>query len=123
MLSRRWKAPMGIGEGETRAAVAWSRVLAAAPESARHEILDVSDNFSAVAILTRGRAHVKPLNDQCRVQAACEGAGQFRTRVSWSDTTRMPPDQGTRESETGRLNVGRLLRPARSLFIEVFAGS
>ena len=43
--------------------------------------------------------------------------------MTWSDTTRMPPDQGTRASGDGRLKIGRLLSPIRSLFIEVFAGS
>ena len=78
----------------------------------------MGDDVSVAAVLSRGRAHVKPLNDQCSTLEACEGAGQFGMRVTWSDTTRMLAAQGTRESESRRLTEGRLLRPTRSLFIE-----
>ena len=43
--------------------------------------------------------------------------------TTWTDTSRMPADDGTREDESGKLRVGRILAPRRALFIEVFSGS
>ena len=120
MLARRWKAHMGIGEGETRSIAAWARVLARSMLSCRREVLDISDNFGAVALVCRGRACLPHLNRVCRVIAACEAAASCRLQTTWSDTARMPADHGTREDRAGRLCVGRVLAPRRALFIDIY---
>ena len=98
-------------------------MLARSVLSARREVLDISDNFGAVALVCRGRACPPHLNRVCRVIAACEAAASCRLQTTWSDTARMPADHGTREDCAGRLCVGRVLAPRRALFIVMFSGS
>lgn len=66
---------MGIGEGETRASAAWARILARTELSARVEVLDISDNFSAVAVTTRGRAAPSPSQSSVTYDSSQRGSG------------------------------------------------
>ena len=62
ILARKWRCAMDISEGRTRAVAVWARVLLRAAQSRGREFFDVSDNFSAVAVLCRGRAQPQQLN-------------------------------------------------------------
>ena len=62
ILARKWRTAMDISEGETRSIVVWARVLLRAARSRGREFFDVSDNFSAVAVICRGRAQPRHLN-------------------------------------------------------------
>ena len=53
---------MDIAEGESRAVGIWGRVLLRCPGSRGKEVFDISDNFSAVAVFSRGRAQPQHLN-------------------------------------------------------------
>ena len=55
LLSRRWRFPVGIGEGETRAQTMWPRILGRCRAFRRLEFLDLGDNQGAVGLTARGR--------------------------------------------------------------------
>ena len=62
VLARKWKTQMDIAEGESRAVGVRGRVLLRCPRSRSREVFDISDNFSAVAVFSRGRAQPQHLN-------------------------------------------------------------
>ena len=115
VLARRWKAPMGIYEGELRAATMWAELLATAAESRGKEFLSISDNFGVVAVMTRGRQSQRAFNRQCRRRMVAEAIGGFRFRVTWVDTWHQPGDGGTRPDESGRLRIGPVLGRKRTI--------
>ena len=55
VLARKWKTHMDIAEGESRAVGVWGRDLLRYPGSRGQEVFDISDNFSVVAVFSRGR--------------------------------------------------------------------
>ena len=53
LLARRWARPLQICEGETRAAVAWARIMARVAQFHNTEVFDLVDNLGAVGLLSR----------------------------------------------------------------------
>lgn len=107
-LARRWKFPVHINLGESRALVAILSLYVALPSAYRTWVLDLSDNATTVAVMQRGRSQSWLLNRQARKRAALEGAYNFRVAVAWTDTTHMPMDGGTRPDSTGNLVLSTL---------------
>jgi hypothetical protein len=83
--------------------------------------LDLSDNFSAVALLARGRTAFYQLNQVLRQNAALEAATETRMRTVWVDTLHMPADSGTRPDLCGVLHIGRVEFKQRCIVILVCA--
>jgi len=105
-LSRPWAYPLGIEEGELRAGITWSRLLATSGVARGSEVLDLSDNQGVVCQLATGRSSRGPLNVLLRRHAAYEAVGDFRLRSAWVPTHRQPSDGGTRVDDAGRLYEG-----------------
>ena len=101
VLARRWKFPMHISRGETRASVMWLHILSSIRSFHNLDIVDLTDNMATDGCITKGRSSVHDLNRECRKRCAIEAFSGIRWLSTWTDTYHQPADGGTRPTASG----------------------
>jgi len=120
VLSRHFRWELRIAEGEARAALSWTRILARLAVAHCREILQITDNLCVASLYARGRSTVPNLNRIMRANAALTISMDSKVHAPWIDTHAQPADVGTRsESVAGPLFTGQLRWQHRRLFVQI----
>ena len=112
VLSKRWKFPLHINEGELRAEVVWPLLLGQVVDLDRLILIDASDNEVTAFTTARGRSSSPSLNPVLLKRASAEAIFGFRLASTWTSTLFQPPDLGTRLTDDDPL-LGAVVRPLR----------
>jgi len=119
VLARRFRYPLDIAEGETRAVLGWVRVLTRIRIVLRMEVLLLTDNSTAAGLVARGRTSIFHLIRLMRVLWALSCVTHNQFKCPWIDTGCQPADGGTRETDRG-LRIGPVQFPKRETVMLVW---